>query len=64
MIDVLDCDIIESEFEFQSSYYVHFQIDALEKGIKPPYPQSYWINSTTTIFLYLVSNNQKKVNTL
>ena len=32
--NVLDCDIVVSEFELQSRYYVHFQTNTLSKGIK------------------------------
>ena len=31
--NVLDCDIIISEIELQSHYYVHFQTNILEKVI-------------------------------
>ena len=30
---VLDCDILDSEFEPLSQYYVHFQTNTLGKGI-------------------------------
>ena len=33
--DVLDCDIVVSDFESHSSYYVHFQINTLRKGMGP-----------------------------
>ena len=33
--NVLDCDIVVSEFEFQLRYYVHFWTNILEKGMKP-----------------------------
>ena len=37
---VLNCDIVETEFERQSHYYVHFQYNTLGKGmnshISPP----------------------------
>ena len=31
--NVLDCDIVVREFEFQSRYYVHFRTNALWKGM-------------------------------
>ena len=43
-INMLDCDIIESEFELQSCYYIPFWYE-------PPYPHIYGLNSTTTDFL-------------
>ena len=33
MANVLNYDIVESEFEFQSPYYIPIVISALEKGI-------------------------------
>ena len=32
--NVLDCDKVESEFEFQSGYYVHFRTNTFRKGMK------------------------------
>ena len=40
-----------SEFELQSRYYVHFRANNLGKGIEPPYPSSYVLNSITAVFL-------------
>ena len=51
MVKALDCGIIVSGFELQSRYYVHFQANILGKGMKPPYPPSYGLNSTTTVLL-------------
>ena len=48
MINAVDCGIVVSEFELQSRYYVHFRTS---KGMKPPYPPSYGLNSITTILL-------------
>ena len=31
--NVMDCDIVVSEFEFQSCYYVHFYINIFEKDV-------------------------------
>ena len=33
--NVMDCDIVVSEFELQSRYYVYFQINNLVKGMNP-----------------------------
>ena len=33
--NVLDYEIVISEFEPQSSYYVHFQTNIFRKGMKP-----------------------------
>ena len=35
MANVLDCDMVVSEFEPQSPYYVHFRINTLGKSIIP-----------------------------
>ena len=32
--NVLDCDIVVSKFKLQSLYYIHFQTNILEKGLK------------------------------
>ena len=45
--NVLDCDIIESNFEFHSHSYI--QSNSLRKGMKPLYP-SYGLNDTTIVF--------------
>ena len=47
----MDCGIVVSEFVLQSRYYVHFRANTLGKGIEPPYPPSYGLNSITTVFL-------------
>ena len=41
--------IVVSEFEFQLSYYVNFRTNAFSKGMTPPYPTSYGLNSATTV---------------
>ena len=51
MVKAMDCGIVLSEFVFQSRYYVHFQAITLGKGMKPSYPPSYGLNSTTTVLL-------------
>ena len=52
MANVLDCDIVVSEFELQSHYYRHYQANIFGKGtnflITPP---SYGLNSCTIVFL-------------
>ena len=35
MVEVLDCGIVEHEFEIKSHYYVHFRTNTLEKGMNP-----------------------------
>ena len=49
--NVLDCDIVKSEFELQSRYYVHFLTNTLGKGMNPTYCSCYGLNSTITVFL-------------
>ena len=50
MANVLDCNIVVSEFEPQSCYYVHFGTNTLGKGINSLIPTSYGLNSATTVF--------------
>ena len=38
VVNVLDCEIIVREFEFQSGYCVHFWISTRGKGINPLIP--------------------------
>ena len=38
-VNLLDCNILMSEFKFQSHFNVHFQINTLEKGMNPLIPQ-------------------------
>ena len=35
MVKAMDCGIVESEFELQSRYYVHFKANAPGKGMNP-----------------------------
>ena len=35
MVNVLDCNIIVSEFELQSRYFVHFRTRTFQKGMNP-----------------------------
>ena len=51
MVKAIDCRIIVSEFEFQSCYYVHFRTNTLGKGINPPYPPIYGLNSIPAVLL-------------
>ena len=51
MVKVMDCGIVVSEFVLQSRYYVHFRANTLGKGMNPPYPPSYGLNSTATVLL-------------
>ena len=44
--NVLDCDIVVSEFELQSCYYVHFW-----ESYEPLIPTNYGLNITTTVLL-------------
>ena len=50
MVKAMDCGIVVCEFVFQSRYYVHFRANTLGKGMNPPNPPSYRLNSTTTVF--------------
>ena len=47
MANVLSCDIVESEFELESRYYVHFA-----ERYELPYLPSYRLNCITTVFLF------------
>ena len=51
MAKAMDSGIVVSEFKLLSQYYVHFQTKDLGTMYEPPYPPSYGLNSTTTIFL-------------
>ena len=51
MVKVLGSGILVCKFKLQSCYYVHFQTNTLAKGMKPPCPPSYGLNSITTVFL-------------
>ena len=64
MVKAMDRGIVVGEFELKSRYYVHFQADTLGERYDvhfqadtlgerygPPYPPSYGLNSTTTVFL-------------
>ena len=49
--NVLDCNIIVIEFEFQLHYYVHFWTNTFEKGMNSLIPSNYRLKSTTSVFL-------------
>ena len=51
VVKVMDNGIVIGEFIFQLSYYIHFLANTLGKGMKPPYPPSYGLNSTTIVVL-------------
>ena len=51
MVKALVCGIAVNEFELQSCYYVHFRTNSHGKGMTPPNPPSYGLNSTTAILL-------------
>ena len=51
LVNALDCGIVVSKFKLQSCYYVHFWANTPGKGMKPSYPPSYGLNSTTTVLL-------------
>ena len=38
VVNVLDCDIVINEFEFQSRYYVHFRANTFGKGMNSLIP--------------------------
>ena len=48
--NVLDCDIVVTEFEVESRCYVHFQINILAECMNS-FQSMYGLNSTTTIIL-------------
>ena len=51
MVKAMDCGIVVSEFVFHLHYYVHFRANTLGKGMNPPYPPSYGLNSNTAVLL-------------
>ena len=48
---VLEYDILVSEFELQSHYYVHFLINRIGEGMNLPVPTSYGLNSIIAVLL-------------
>ena len=51
MANILDCDILASEFELKLRYYVQFWTNTLGKGMNPFILPSYGLNSATTVLL-------------
>ena len=49
MDKVLDWVLIESDFEIQSRYLVHFRINIFGKRIEPSYPAYYKLDSITAV---------------
>ena len=52
MVKALAGGIIVSEFELQSCYYIHFRTNTLGKGMNPPYPPNYGLNSITAVLFF------------
>ena len=46
--NLLDCDIVVSEFDLQSFYYAQFQTNTFGKGMKPVFMQIV-LNSATQL---------------
>ena len=64
MVQTMDCRIVVSEFVLQLRYYVHFWANTLGKGMNTPYPPSYGLNSTATVFsrrMDLALNNLQRL---
>ena len=52
--NVLYCKIVVNEFEFQSCYYVHFQINTLGEGKNFPYlPSNGFMGAYKSVFRLL-----------
>ena len=49
--NILESDIIISEFKLQLHYYIHFHTDTTWKGIEPLYSPSYGLNNIITALL-------------
>ena len=49
MTNVLDCDILVSEFELQSRYYIYFRATTLGKDMNPLTTTSNKLNSIIAI---------------
>ena len=49
--NLLDCDILESEFELKSLYYVNSQTNILGKDINPLIRPNYEVNSKPIVLL-------------
>ena len=40
VVNVMNCDIVVSEFELQPHYHIHFRANTFGKGINPLKPES------------------------
>ena len=52
MVKVLDCGFEVSEFELKSDYSIHFQTNALGKGMNTLILPCYRLNSITAILSF------------
>ena len=53
MANILDCEIVVSEFELQSRYYIHIQTNNLGKGMNSRILQDMaWIVSLLFLYKY------------
>ena len=50
-VKALNLGILVNKFELQSRYYAHFRTNTLGKGMNPPYPPIYGLNSITTVLI-------------
>ena len=48
--NILDCDVVVSEFELKSGYYVNFRGNTVENVCNPLFPNNK-LNSTITVLL-------------
>ena len=51
VVNMLDCNMVDSEFERQSRYYVQFRTNTIRIIWTPLSPNSYRLNSITAVFL-------------
>ena len=49
--NVLDCDIVLSEFKLQACNYVHLRTNTIGKKYEPPFLSGNMLNSTTSVLL-------------
>ena len=52
MINMYNCSFEVSEFELQSSYDIHFQMNILGEGTEPPYPPLVMDKIVSLLFFY------------
>ena len=50
VVNVMNCDIVVSEFKLQPHYYIHFRIN-IPGDVWTPYPTSYGLNNTMNVLL-------------